>query len=148
MKNLILLLAVSISSMANSQVLSMEQYKDDSRTESTAQQGVKTKIENGYILKYDYMKWNAYDLGGVISECDRLLSENGKDIMTPDYDESTINLTTDNFYDDYLSIMIMSGESIRKAWVIENKSNPDTVFAVTMQAGYSGIELLVVELTK
>ena len=146
MKNLIFLLSVIITTSLNAQLLSMDSYEAKSETETTAEFGVKTEIEYGYILKHDYMKWTSYDLGDVISECERILSENGRDIMSPDYDESSIMLTKDNFYDPYLSSMIISGNSIRKAWMIDN--GDDSFFALTMIAGFSGIELLVVKINK
>lgn len=144
MKNLILVIALTLSGVVTGQIQGGHNYTEVAK----AVNGVESKVKNDYILKFDYMTWGVYDLGNVLEETVRILTANGKSFDEPDYDESTITIGSEGFYDIGISALIFEGLAIRKAWGIANKDDDKTFFLVTLTAGYSGIELLIAKVNK
>ena len=142
MKNLFLTIALLIVTGATGQLAGVNNYKKT----ASAENGVKSKVNENYVFKFDYMTWGAQDLGNVIEECERILEANGADFNAPDLDESTIEIGTEGFYDIQISSLIFEGYAIRKAWGIDNDEN--SYYAVTMIASLSKIELLIVKMDK
>jgi hypothetical protein len=144
MKNLILTIALSLSlsGVVTGQIQGVHNY-----TETTeAVNGVESKVKKDYILKFDYMTWGVYDLGNVLEETARILTANGLSFDEPDYDESTITIGSEGFYDIGISSLIFDGLAIRKAWGIDKDEK--SFYAITLIASFSKVELLVAEIDK
>jgi hypothetical protein len=144
MKNLILTIALSLSGVVTGQIQGVHGYEEVKETVY----GEPVKIGNEYSLKFDYMEWGVYDLGNTLEECSRILTANGLSFDEPDYDESTITIGSEGFYDIGISSLIFDGFAIRKAWGIPNEEDSKTFYLVTMQAGYSGIEMVIAKVNK
>ena len=142
MKNLILVIALTLSGVVTGQILGVKNYTEV----KAAENGVESKTKEGYILKFDYMTWGVYDLGNVLEETVRILESNGLSFDTPDYDESTIEIGDEGFYDVTLSSLIFDGYAIRKAWGIDKDEK--SYYVVTLIASLAKVELLVTEIDK
>jgi hypothetical protein len=142
MKNLILTIALSLSGVVTGQIQGVKNYTERAEAEN----GVESKVKNNYILKFDYMTWGVYDLGNVLEETVRILEANGLNFDEPDYDESTITIGSEGFYDIGISSLIFDGFAIRKAWGIDKDEK--SFYAITLIASFSKVELLVAEIDK
>lgn len=142
MKNLILTIALTLSGVATGQIQGVHSYTERAEAEN----GIESKVKNNYILKFDYMTWGVYDLGGVLDETVRILEANGLNFNEPDYDESTITIGSEGFYDIGISSLIFDGLAIRKAWGIDKDDK--SFYAITLIASYSKVELLITEIDK
>lgn len=144
MKNLILTIALTLSGVVTGQIQGVQSYTEVKEPVY----GEPVKIGNEYSLKFDYMEWGVYDLGNTLEECSRILTANGKSFDEPDYDESTITIGSEGFYDIGISSLIFDGLAIRKAWGIPNEEDSKTFFLVTLTASYAGVNFLIAKVNK
>jgi len=146
MKRVITVIAMLfvVGTVAHSQLRGMEDYTAELVKE--AESGVKHKTDKGYILRYNYMEWTEIEMSMMINEVIRILEENDLDFTNPDLEESTFTLEREDYDKMYTFVYMMTGDSVRKAWGVDN--DEDTYWVVVFQMDMNAIEITIDKIQK
>lgn len=124
MKNLILLLAITLSSTVNAQILKSEiefpsGYDAKSDSMSFSKSGEKTYCHDGMIYKYTG-EYTVNDLVSVLHEWEDFSANNELDILMPNRSESTTFIDSDISLIYTSFIELMQGEYVQKVWYLKD----------------------------
>ena len=147
MKKLILLLVLLISipfesSSQSEMSLFFNQYKDSACCFEESVSGIKTVLDDGYVLKYDAYMLSGMTITEVINECKSFLEFMGLSIYEPDRNESNIDLDTDPSMSNICLLMISSGGRVRLSWWVKDG---ESYFSAFLLMDMSGVEFSVSE---
>lgn len=119
MKNLILVVAVLVS------ITTFGQIKEFSIKKEPFASSQKTLVK-------------------MVKDVDKFLKKHDLDFMKPFYEETTQEITVEEYSDRYVYGLLLTGDYVRKSWVIERG---DKVFMVVFMASMVGYEFNVTDIT-
>jgi hypothetical protein len=121
MKNLILFIAILISTTINAQIEFPDGYIGRADSIKNAPSGEKTRCKDGITYGY-WGEFSPNDMISVIKECESFLSMNGINFDNPTEEESSTYIDSDPslIYTSYIELI--GGDYVHKLWDITDSN--------------------------
>tara|TARA_R110000744_G_scaffold209224_1_gene328086 strand:- start:22 stop:453 length:432 start_codon:yes stop_codon:yes gene_type:complete len=121
MKNLILLLAIAISTTVNAQIEFPDGFTTKVDSIKNSSSGKRTTCKDGITYGY-WGEFTPNDMISVVKECENFLSVNGIDFDNPTEDESSTYLDSDTSFMNASYTDLMLGAHVFKLWDITDSN--------------------------